>query len=96
MICRAAEMQCKELVDISDGTRYGFISDLEFNTELGTIENIIIYGRPRCLGLLGREPDIILPWASIKRIGADIILVDGTHSTGRQAVLPHNHLPSLK
>lgn len=83
MICRIAELQYKELVDITDGTRYGCIGDLEVDTERGTIENIVVYGRPRCMGLLGREPDYIFPWASIKRIGADLILVEGTQPKER-------------
>ena len=78
MVCRIAELQYKELVDISDGTRYGYIGDLEFDTEQGSIKNIIVYGRSRMFGLLGREGDIVFPWSAIKRIGTDIILVDGS------------------
>jgi len=74
---RIAELQYKELVDITDGTRYGFISDLEVNTETGVIESVIVYGRTRCLGLLGREPDLVFPWSAVKRIGADLILIEG-------------------
>jgi len=40
MACRIAELQYKELVDISDGTRYGFIDDLEIDETNGTIKNI--------------------------------------------------------
>ena len=78
MTCRIAELQYKELVDISDGTRYGFIGDLEVDTESGTIRNIIVYGRSRVFGLLGRENDLVFPWSAIKRIGADLILIDGS------------------
>ena len=77
MTCRIAELQYKELVDISDGTRYGFIGDLEVDTESGIIQNVIVYGRSRALGLLGRENDIVFPWSAIKRIGPDLILIDG-------------------
>lgn len=80
MICRIAELQYKELVDISDGTRYGFIGDLEVDTETGAIQNIIVYGRSRALGLLGRKNDTVFPWSAIKRIGADLILIDGGNS----------------
>lgn len=78
MTCRIAELQYKELVDITDGTRYGCIGDLEVDTESGAIQNIIIYGRSRAFGLLGRENDLIFPWSAIKRIGADLILIDGS------------------
>lgn len=76
MICRIAELQYKEVVDIHDGTKYGFINDIELDTELGTVSNVIIYGKPRVLGLFGRNPDTVFPWSSVKRIGADLILVD--------------------
>ncbi|MDD6160343.1 MAG: YlmC/YmxH family sporulation protein [Oscillospiraceae bacterium] len=72
-----AELQGKELVNISDGTRYGCIGDLEIDTASGQIENVIVYGKPRALGFLGREADLVFPWSAIKRIGPDLILVDG-------------------
>ncbi len=77
MTYRIAELQYKELVDISDGTRYGFIGDIEIDTETGCIKQIIVCGRARLFGLLGREADISFPWSAIKRIGADLILIDG-------------------
>ena len=83
MTCRIAELQYKEVVDIANGTRYGYIGDLEINTERGTVESIIIYGRPRLWGLLGREADTVFPWSAIKRIGADLILVEGAADSRR-------------
>lgn len=76
MTCRVAELQFKELVDIGSGAKYGYISDIEIDTELGSIKNVIVYGRPRVFGILGREPDLVFPWSAIKRIGSDLILVD--------------------
>ena len=84
MTCRIAELQYKELVDISDGTRYGYIGDLEVDVEQGTIKNLIVYGRPRMFGLLGREGDVVFPWSAIKRVGADLILIDGSHVSNRR------------
>lgn len=83
MVCRIAQLQYKEVIDISDGTRYGFVDDVELDPELGAIRGIVVGGRARCFGLLGREPDQVFPWASIKRFGEDIILVEGT-AKGRQ------------
>ena len=78
MICSISELQYKEIIDIADGTRYGYIGDVEVDIQTGQILNVIISGRARCFGLLGREPDIIFPWRSITRFGDDLILVDGT------------------
>ena len=83
MVCRIAELQYKEVIDISDGTRYGFVEDVELDPERGAVESIVVAGRPRFFGLLGREPDQVFPWASVKRFGEDSILVDGRHRTVR-------------
>ena len=77
MVCRIWDLQYKEIVDIADGTRYGFLSDVELDGERGTVAALVVSGRRRLLGLLGREPDVAFPWGSVKRIGADLILVDG-------------------
>lgn len=77
MICSISELQYKEVIDIADGTRYGYIGDVEIDVQNGSIQNVIISGRPRLFGLLGREPDTIFPWSSITRFGEDLILVDG-------------------
>ncbi len=77
MLCRISELQYKEIVDIADGTRYGFLNDVEVDGERGTIEALVVSGQRRLLGLLGRDPDVAFPWSAVKRIGADIILVDG-------------------
>ena len=36
----------------------------------------MIAGRPRFLGLFGREDDIIIPWKEIEVIGQETILVN--------------------
>lgn len=85
MICSISELRYKEVIDIADGTRYGYIADMEINAQTGSIENIVIHGKPRWFGLLGREPDTVFPWCSITRFGEDIILVDGQQ---RKAAAP--------
>ena len=84
MVCRIAELQYKAVIDISDGTRYGFVEDVELDPDRGAIESIVVGGRARCFGLLGREPDQVFPWPSVKRFGEDIILVEGKSRTSRE------------
>ena len=72
-----AELRYKEVIDIVDGSRYGFVGDVELDIETGAVKAIVIPGRLRWFGLLGREEDIIFPWSSVKRFGEDIILVEG-------------------
>lgn len=77
MVCRIAELQYKEVIDVSDGARYGFVQDVEVDPVKGSVEAIVVRGRPRLLGLLGREPDAVFPWSCVRRFGEDVILVDG-------------------
>lgn len=78
MDCRMGALRDKEIISVSDGTRFGFAGDLIFELESGQIQALIIPGRARLFGLLGREEDTVFPWSSIRRFGEDIILVEGT------------------
>lgn len=76
MKCTLTDLRYKEVIDIADGSRYGFVGDIELDVDTGLVKSIIIPGRLRCLGLLGRGEDLVFPWAAVKRFGEDIILVD--------------------
>ncbi len=71
-----SELTYKEVIDVHSGYRLGYVCDLEFDGREGQLTALITPGRARLFGLLGREDDYILPWASIVRIGTDIILVE--------------------
>lgn len=75
MNCRIAELRNKQVVCVKNGCVLGYISDVELNTVDGKLEAIIIYGRLRLFGLLGREDDIIIPWREIDVIGRETVLV---------------------
>ena len=70
------QLRYKEVVSLADGTRFGYVGDLEVDTDLGQVTALIIPGRPRLLGLLGREPDRTSPWSAVRRFGEDIVLAD--------------------
>jgi len=77
MDTRMGQLQVKEVISIGDGSRYGYVGDLELDLESGQITALVIRGRLRLFGLLGREEDIVIPWENVKRFGEDTILVDG-------------------
>ena len=81
---RIGELCRKEVIDVMDGSRYGYVGDAEIDLETGQVRALVVPGRLRLLGLLGREEDHIFPWAAIKRWGEDIILVEGMQ-TGRRS-----------
>lgn len=76
MMVRLSELKCREVINICDGCRVGFVSDAELETTGGDIIALIVPGKPRLFGLLGYEDDYVIPWNCIRRIGSDIILIE--------------------
>ena len=73
---RLATLKCKEVVNICDGCRLGYVCDVELDLISGRIIALLLPRPCRFFGLFGRRHDYRIPWGSIKRIGSDIILVD--------------------
>lgn len=76
MISRVSDFRRKEVINITDGKRLGFVDDIEINADAGTIDSIVIPGPWRFFRLWGRDTEYIVPWERIKKIGEDIILVE--------------------
>lgn len=76
MMVRLSELKCREVVNICDGCRVGFVNDAELDTVGGDVTALIVPGRCKYLGLWGREDDYVIPWKAIRRIGGDIILIE--------------------
>ena len=51
---RMAELKYKEVVNIADGGRFGFVGDVEIDIQDGRVRALLIPGRLRMFGLLGR------------------------------------------
>lgn len=77
-------MRNKEVINIKTGVRLGCVSDVEIDTNNAVLLAIIIYGRLRCFGLLGREEDIIIRWEDIDIIGEDTVLVKHNFGSKRK------------
>ena len=75
MQTRLCEMQHKEIVNLKDGAVLGFVDDILISTGTAQVESLIVCGRPRLFGLLGKQADLVIPWQSIQTIGEDTILV---------------------
>lgn len=75
MICRFDDLRCKEIINIKTGCKLGYPDDIEFDTCTAKICKLIVYGKSKFFGLLGREEDFIIPWCDIEVIGQDTILV---------------------
>lgn len=73
--CRIVDLRCKEVINICDGVRLGYVCDVEVDTCSGKLVAIVVPGFARFFGLFGREDDYVIPWECIQKIGDDIILV---------------------
>lgn len=73
---RIIEMKQKEVINISDGCRLGYVSDIMICVKEGKLKKIIIPGPGKIMGVFGREQEYQVDWEKIKKIGDDIILVD--------------------
>ena len=76
MQCRIRDLRCKEVINICDGCRLGFVGDVEVRVPEGQVVAIVVFGPCPFLGLFGRREEYYIPWECIQRVGDDIILVD--------------------
>lgn len=74
--CRTGDLRCREVVNIADGKRLGFVDDVLLDIHDGRVIALTVRGGARAFGIVGREDDYVLPWESITRMGDDIILVE--------------------
>ena len=75
MICSLSELRQKEVIDITEGIKIGFVDDIEIDTETSSVIALVVYGRPRFLGIFGRDEDMIIHCDEISVIGRDTILI---------------------
>ena len=76
METRVTDLRCKEVINVTDGLRLGFVSDVEILLPEGKVLALVVPGPCRFFGLFGRKDDFVIPWNCIRRIGSDIILVE--------------------
>ena len=73
---KGLDFKHKEVININDGKRLGFVQDVTADLETGVITSIIVPGNTKILNLFAGNNDIVIPWNQIKCIGEDIILVE--------------------
>ncbi|MBR6812787.1 MAG: YlmC/YmxH family sporulation protein [Oscillospiraceae bacterium] len=83
MNSRFSQFRCKEVINVNDGCRLGYVSDIVIDTSCGRTEAIIIPGPAKFFGLLGSSDEYCIMWECICRIGEDIILIDADLSKAK-------------
>ncbi len=74
---KGLDFKHKEVINISDGKRLGFVQDVCADLDTGRITSIIVPGgKNKLMSLFSNTNDIIIPWERIKCISEDLILVE--------------------
>ena len=55
------ELCSKEVVQLKDGACLGRVDDVELDADTARIGSLLLLGRPRLFGLLGRDETLTIP-----------------------------------
>ena len=83
MQCRMVEMRYKEVINICDGCRLGFVGDVEVLLPEGRVTALIVPGPCRFFGLFGRGEEFYVPWSASSRSGTTSSSSTSRRSGGR-------------
>lgn len=73
---RIYELRQKEVINVKNCQKIGFVCDINFNPKDGCIEALIVPGPCKLWGVLGRDQEFVIPFCQVKHIGPDVILVE--------------------
>lgn len=73
---KGLDFKHKEVINITDGKRLGYVQDVTADLKTGTITSIIVPGSNKNFNFFQTSQDIVIPWNKIHCIGEDIILVE--------------------
>lgn len=73
---KGMDFKHKEVININDGKRLGFVQDVCADLESGTITSIIVPGNNKFMGMFSSGNEIVIQWQNIRCIGEDVILVE--------------------
>jgi YlmC/YmxH family sporulation protein len=75
-LLRLSDIREKEVINVYNGERLGYVYDFEMDIEKGTLTSIIMPGAGKVMGLFSKPNDIEIEWKRIIKIGLDTILVN--------------------
>lgn len=73
---KGLDFKHKEVININNGKRLGYVQDVCADLETGMIKSIIVPGSNKIMSFFNQNNDIVIPWQNIKCIGDDLILVE--------------------
>ena len=73
---KGLDFKHKEVININDGKRLGYVQDVTADLQTGIITSIIVPGNNKMFNIFSGNNEIVIPWEKIKCIGDEIILVE--------------------
>ena len=73
---KGLDFKHKEVVNVNNGKRLGFVQDVCADLKKKKITHIIVPGSNKIMNIFSSNNEIVIPWDNIKCIGDDLILVE--------------------
>lgn len=73
---KGLDFKHKEVININNGKRMGYVQDVCADLTTGSITSIIVPGENKFTSMFTNKNDIEIPWEKIHCIGEDVILVN--------------------
>lgn len=73
---KGLDFKHKEVINITDARKLGYVQDVTADLKTGVITSIIVPGNNKRFNIFRADNEIVIPWEKIKAIGDEIILVE--------------------
>ena len=85
------ELREKDVIQMQSGENLGRVDDVVFDEKTACLQAVVLRGRGHLFGLLGYDEDLVIPWAALQTIGADVVMVSAEPTPARGgAAKPYN------
>lgn len=78
---RTCDLRQKEVINIRNAEKLGFIRDVEIDFDTGKIDAVIIPKRNSIFKIFSSEKEYEILWSDIVQIGREVVLVDYGETT---------------
>lgn len=72
---RAYDLKQREVINVVNAERLGYIYDVDIDFETGKIISIIIPGKKGFFNFFSKKNDYVIPWEKIITVGRELVLV---------------------
>lgn len=73
---KGLDFKHKEVINITDAKKLGYVQDVTADLKTGVITSIIVPGTNKMFNIFNSNNEIVIPWEKIKSIGDEVILVE--------------------